>query len=90
MPFGRMYIIIYMLGYGHRFFVVYISGFAVSPGQPILISDDAEVVTLIGSSQDEATQINQKEIQWGVSHKRCWVPFILCVKRENIFSNSKG
>lgn len=71
MPFGRMYIIIYMLGYGHRIFVVYISGFAVSPGQPISISDDAEVVTLIGSSQDEATLINQKEIQWGVSHKRC-------------------
>ncbi|KAK4600620.1 hypothetical protein RGQ29_010320 [Quercus rubra] len=40
--------------------------FQVSPGQPILISDDAEVVTLIGSSQDEATQINQKEIQWGL------------------------
>lgn len=43
------------------------SSFAVSPGQPSSISDDAEVVTLIGSSQDEATLINQKEIHWGVS-----------------------
>lgn len=40
--------------------------FQVSPGQPSSISDDAEVVTLIGSSQDEATQINQKEIHWGL------------------------
>ncbi|RVW65265.1 Transcription initiation factor TFIID subunit 5 [Vitis vinifera] len=37
----------------------------VSPGQPASISDDAEVVTLIGSSQDDANQINQKEIHWG-------------------------
>lgn len=41
---------------------------AVSPGQPTSISDDAEVVTLIGSCQDAANQINQKEIHWGVSH----------------------
>ncbi|RVW54167.1 Transcription initiation factor TFIID subunit 5 [Vitis vinifera] len=41
--------------------------FQVSPGQPASISDDAEVVTLIGSSQDDANQINQKEIHWGVS-----------------------
>lgn len=39
----------------------------VAPGQPSSISDDAEVVTLIGSSQDAANQINQKEIRWGVS-----------------------
>ncbi|KAB1204692.1 Transcription initiation factor TFIID subunit 5 [Morella rubra] len=40
--------------------------FQVSPGQPSSISDDAEVVMLTGSSQDEATQINQKEIHWGL------------------------
>ncbi|XP_057985567.1 transcription initiation factor TFIID subunit 5 isoform X2 [Hevea brasiliensis] len=40
--------------------------FQVSPGQPSLISDDAEVVTLIGSSQDAANQINKKEIHWGL------------------------
>ncbi|KAF5726275.1 hypothetical protein HS088_TW23G01017 [Tripterygium wilfordii] len=40
--------------------------FQVSPGQPCLISDDAEAVTLIGSSQDVANQINKKEIHWGL------------------------
>ncbi|XXG51885.1 hypothetical protein AAC387_Pa03g0350 [Persea americana] len=40
--------------------------FQVAPGQPSSISDDAEVVTLIGSSQDAANQINQKEIRWGL------------------------
>ncbi|KAK6237046.1 hypothetical protein SCA6_012383 [Theobroma cacao] len=40
--------------------------FQVSPGQPTSISDDAEVVTLIGSCQDAANQINQKEIHWGL------------------------
>ncbi|KAF8389202.1 hypothetical protein HHK36_025895 [Tetracentron sinense] len=35
-----------------------------SPGQPSSISDDAEVVTLVGSSQAE--QINRKEIRWGL------------------------
>lgn len=40
--------------------------FQVSPGQPSSISDDAEVVTLVGSSQDAANQINQKEIHWGL------------------------
>ena len=40
--------------------------FAVSPGQPGSISDDPEAVTLTGTSQDAANQINQKEIQWGV------------------------
>lgn len=40
--------------------------FQVSPGQPSSISDDTEVVTLIGSSQDSANQINQKEIHWGL------------------------
>ncbi|XP_021644951.1 transcription initiation factor TFIID subunit 5 isoform X2 [Hevea brasiliensis] len=40
--------------------------FQVSPGQPSSISDDAEVVTLIGNSQDAANQINKKEIHWGL------------------------
>lgn len=39
----------------------------VSPGQPISLSDDTEVVTLVGSGQDTANLINQKEIHWGVS-----------------------
>jgi transcription initiation factor TFIID subunit 5 len=38
----------------------------VSPGQPSLISDDADVVALIGTSKDLAKQINQKEVHWGV------------------------
>jgi hypothetical protein len=38
----------------------------VTSGQPSLISDDPEAVTLTGSSQDAANQINQKEIHWGV------------------------
>ncbi|KAH9760369.1 transcription initiation factor TFIID subunit 5 [Citrus sinensis] len=40
--------------------------FQVSPGQPSSISDDAEIVTLIGSNQDAANQINQKEVHWGL------------------------
>ncbi|KAL3566072.1 hypothetical protein D5086_031487 [Populus alba] len=40
--------------------------FQVSPGQPISISDDPDAVTLIGSSQDAANQINKKEIRWGL------------------------
>ncbi|XVE71255.1 hypothetical protein DITRI_Ditri10aG0136100 [Diplodiscus trichospermus] len=40
--------------------------FQVSSGQPTSMSDDAEVVTLIGSFQDAANQINQKEIHWGL------------------------
>ncbi|KAA8538709.1 hypothetical protein F0562_028310 [Nyssa sinensis] len=40
--------------------------FQVSPGQPISISDDAEVVTLVGGGQDTANLINQKEIHWGL------------------------
>ncbi|KAI8569275.1 hypothetical protein RHMOL_Rhmol02G0266300 [Rhododendron molle] len=35
-------------------------------GQPCSISDDAEVVTLVGSGQDAANMINQKEIHWGL------------------------
>ncbi|KAF5196822.1 Transcription initiation factor tfiid subunit [Thalictrum thalictroides] len=41
--------------------------FQVSPGQPSSISDDADAVILVGSSQDTAKQINEKEIHWGVS-----------------------
>lgn len=41
---------------------------AVFPGQPGSISDDAEFVTLVGSNQDAADQINRKEVLWGVSH----------------------
>ncbi|URD75900.1 transcription initiation factor TFIID subunit [Musa troglodytarum] len=40
--------------------------FEVSPGQPISISDDMEVVALVGSSHDLAKQINQKEVRWGL------------------------
>ncbi|KAI3975567.1 hypothetical protein MKX01_002399 [Papaver californicum] len=40
--------------------------FEVSPGQPSSISDETEVVTLIGISQDTAKQINEKEIHWGL------------------------
>lgn len=40
--------------------------FQVSPGQPSSLSDDAEVVTLMGSGQDAANLINQKEIHWGL------------------------
>lgn len=40
--------------------------FEVSSGQPISISDDADVVALVGSSQDIAKQINQKEVRWGL------------------------
>ncbi|KAH1067275.1 hypothetical protein J1N35_032262 [Gossypium stocksii] len=40
--------------------------FQVFSGQPSSTSDDAEVVTLIGSCQDAANQLNQKEIHWGL------------------------
>ncbi|XP_015945466.1 transcription initiation factor TFIID subunit 5 [Arachis duranensis] len=40
--------------------------FQVTPGQPSSIVDDPEAVTLSGSSQDAANQINQKEIHWGL------------------------
>ncbi|KAF6171286.1 hypothetical protein GIB67_036954 [Kingdonia uniflora] len=40
--------------------------FQVSPGQPSSISDEPEVITLVGSSQDTAKQINEKEVQWGL------------------------
>ncbi|KAK7290770.1 hypothetical protein RIF29_05448 [Crotalaria pallida] len=40
--------------------------FQVTPGQPSSISDDPEVVTLAGSSQDAINQINQNEMHWGL------------------------
>ncbi|XP_010541564.1 PREDICTED: transcription initiation factor TFIID subunit 5 [Tarenaya hassleriana] len=40
--------------------------FQVYSGQPTSASDDTEAVTLIGSFQDTANHINQKEIQWGL------------------------
>ncbi|CAI9292148.1 unnamed protein product [Lactuca saligna] len=40
--------------------------FQVSPGQPSSISDDAEAFSLVGSGQDAANLINQKEIHWGL------------------------
>ncbi|TYK20000.1 transcription initiation factor TFIID subunit 5 [Cucumis melo var. makuwa] len=40
--------------------------FQVFPGQPSSISDDAELVTLTGSTQDTANQINKKEVHWGL------------------------
>ncbi|KAF3433328.1 hypothetical protein FNV43_RR24430 [Rhamnella rubrinervis] len=40
--------------------------FQVSPGQPSSICDDAEVITVIGGSQDVANQVNQKEVHWGL------------------------
>ncbi|KAH7510534.1 hypothetical protein FEM48_ZijujUnG0118600 [Ziziphus jujuba var. spinosa] len=40
--------------------------FQVSPGPPSSICDDADVVTVIGGSQDAANQINQKEVHWGL------------------------
>ncbi|KAL8153319.1 hypothetical protein V2J09_011079 [Rumex salicifolius] len=40
--------------------------FQVTPGQPGSISDVAEAVTLVGSGQEIAGLINQKEIHWGL------------------------
>jgi hypothetical protein len=55
--------------------------FAVSPGQPSLISDDADVVALIGTSKDLAKQINQKEVHWGVCFPSIWLfPTLIFMK----------
>ncbi|KAG0474273.1 hypothetical protein HPP92_013959 [Vanilla planifolia] len=40
--------------------------FEVSSGQPVSISDDSDVVALVGNNQDMAKQINQKEVRWGL------------------------
>ncbi|KAL3533367.1 hypothetical protein ACH5RR_006888 [Cinchona calisaya] len=40
--------------------------FQVSSGQPSSISDDADGFTLMGSGQDAANLINQREIHWGL------------------------
>ncbi|GAB2296017.1 Transcription initiation factor TFIID subunit 5 [Dionaea muscipula] len=40
--------------------------FQVSPGQPSSISEDGEAITQVGSGQDTANLINQKEVRWGL------------------------
>ncbi|CAN6682563.1 unnamed protein product [Malus baccata var. baccata] len=54
--------------------------FQVSPGQPSSISDDAEALTLTGSSLDSANQINQKEIHWGGSCMKIFQEFLILLK----------
>jgi len=66
-----------IIAYTSSSFVVNI----VSPGQPSLISDDPEAVTLTGSSQEAANRINQKEIHWGVS----LLVFLLILKKLPVF-----
>ena len=62
--------------------------FSVSAGQPSLISDDADVVALVGTSMDLAKQINQKEVHWGVCYlahqwSMCLFPIIYSIKTVN-------
>ncbi|RDX72457.1 Transcription initiation factor TFIID subunit 5, partial [Mucuna pruriens] len=52
-----------------------------TPGQPSLISDDPEAVTLTGSSQEAANRINQKEIHWGQWQKTNPLPWELMTFR---------
>ncbi|KAK8916869.1 hypothetical protein KSP39_PZI022521 [Platanthera zijinensis] len=40
--------------------------FEVTSGQPVSISDDSEVMALVGSSRDIAKHVNQKEVRWGL------------------------
>ncbi|KAM7252656.1 hypothetical protein ACFE04_008165 [Oxalis oulophora] len=40
--------------------------FTVTTGQPSTITDDADAVMLMGSTQDTDSQINQKEVHWGL------------------------
>lgn len=40
--------------------------FEVSSGQPISISDDLDVVALVGGIQDTSNLVNQKEVRWGL------------------------
>ncbi|KAM7255708.1 hypothetical protein ACFE04_008606 [Oxalis oulophora] len=40
--------------------------FQVTTGQPSTITDDADAVMLMGSTQDTDSQINQKEVHWGL------------------------
>lgn len=53
-------------------FLIIFTLMSVSPGQPISISDDTEVVDLVGNSHDLAKHINQKEVHWGVSLNACF------------------
>ncbi|KAL6495011.1 Transcription initiation factor TFIID subunit 5 [Orobanche gracilis] len=62
-----------LLQYLHKFQSVTMLGiinehinFQVYHGQPSSIADDAEFVTLFGSDQNAANEINQKEIHWGL------------------------
>ncbi|KAL5198211.1 hypothetical protein ABZP36_001723 [Zizania latifolia] len=60
--------------------------FEVSPGQSSLISDDSDVVTLIGTSKDLAKQINQKEVHvhWGLLEDSVEE----CMEKEKALSDS--
>ncbi|PKU85694.1 Dynein assembly factor with WDR repeat domains 1 [Dendrobium catenatum] len=40
--------------------------FEVSSVQPVSISDDSDVIALVGNSQDLAKQVNRKEVRWGL------------------------
>ncbi|XP_020588469.1 transcription initiation factor TFIID subunit 5 isoform X2 [Phalaenopsis equestris] len=40
--------------------------FEVSSGQPVSITDDLDVLALVGNNQDLAKQVNQKEVHWGL------------------------
>lgn len=51
---------------------------AVSPGQPSLISDDTDVVALVGTKKDLAKQINLKEVHWGVWSASVLLTAIAC------------
>lgn len=59
---------------------------AVSAGQPSLISDDADVVALVGTSKDLAKQINQKEVHWGV----CYLAPVINVFVSYFLFNQNG
>jgi transcription initiation factor TFIID subunit 5 len=52
--------------------------FDVSPGQPSLISDDTDVVALVGTKKDLAKQINLKEVHWGVWSASVLLTAIAC------------
>jgi hypothetical protein len=49
----------------------------VTPGQPTAISDDTEAISLVGTSQDLAREINQKDLHWGVILTNILVPVLL-------------
>jgi hypothetical protein len=66
---------------------------AVSAGQPSLISDDADVVALVGTSKDLAKQINQKEVHWGVCYSSTSVInlcFLLTILPKQLNADQRG